>query len=257
MALDRMLYRLTYRLGTPRWDTGVPQPELHQLMRDRAPGRALDLGCGTGADVVYLASHGWETVGIDFAPEAVAAAKKKAADAGVTAAFVLGDASRLADAGVRGPFDLLLDIDCYHSIPASRRDAYVAGPPRPPARARTSTWPASPIRRACGGCSAPTASALTRSGHGSARTSASAASSRWVRAWSPTTWSATADKEARECHGSRSAGCRGSRPCLYRLHAASPVGRPASHGGGTPAPADVRYLAEHEPGRRPGGDAGL
>jgi len=127
MALDRMLYRLTYRLGTPRWDTGVPQPELHQLMRDRAPGRALDLGCGTGADVVYLASHGWETVGIDFAPEAVAAAKKKAADAGVTAAFVLGDASRLADAGVRGPFDLLLDIGCYHTIPASRRDAYVAG----------------------------------------------------------------------------------------------------------------------------------
>ena len=127
MALDRMLYRLTYRLGTPRWDTGVPQPELQQLVRDRAPGRALDLGCGTGADVVYLAGHGWETVGIDFAPEAVAAAKKKAADAGVTAAFVPGDASRLADAGVRGPFDLLLDIGCYHTIPASRRDAYVAG----------------------------------------------------------------------------------------------------------------------------------
>ena len=38
-----------------------------------------------------------------------------------------GDASRLADAGVRGPFDLLLDIGCYHTIPASRRDAYVAG----------------------------------------------------------------------------------------------------------------------------------
>jgi SAM-dependent methyltransferase len=127
MALDRMLYRLTYRLGTPRWDTGVPQPELQQLVRDRAPGRALDLGCGTGADVVYLASHGWETTGVDFAPEAVAAAEKKAADAGVTAAFVLGDASRLADAGVRGPFDLLLDIGCYHTIPASRRDAYVAG----------------------------------------------------------------------------------------------------------------------------------
>jgi hypothetical protein len=40
---------------------------------------------------------------------------------------VHGDASRLADAGVRGPFDLLLDIGCYHTIPAGRRDAYVAG----------------------------------------------------------------------------------------------------------------------------------
>ena len=47
MALDRMLYRLTYRLGTPQWDTGVPQSALQQLVRDRAPGRALDLGCGT------------------------------------------------------------------------------------------------------------------------------------------------------------------------------------------------------------------
>jgi len=127
MALDRILYRLTYRLGTPRWDTGVPQPELEQLVRGRAPGRALDLGCGTGGDAVYLAGHGWEAVGIDFAPEALATAKKKAEDAGVTAAFVLGDASRLADAGVRGPFDLLLDIGCYHTVPASRRDAYVAG----------------------------------------------------------------------------------------------------------------------------------
>jgi len=127
MALDRILYRLTYRLGTPRWDAGVPQPELEQLVRGRAPGRALDLGCGTGGDAVYLAGHGWEAVGIDFAPEALAAAKKKAEDAGVTAAFVLGDASRLADAGVRGPFDLLLDIGCYHTVPASRRDAYVAG----------------------------------------------------------------------------------------------------------------------------------
>jgi len=127
MALDRILYRLAYRLGTPRWDTGGPQPELEQLVRGRAPARALDLGCGTGADAVYLAGHGWQTTGVDFAPEAIAAARKKAADAGVDAAFVVGDASRLADAGVRGPFDLLLDIGCYHTIPASRRDAYVAG----------------------------------------------------------------------------------------------------------------------------------
>ena len=127
MALDRILYRLTYRLGKPRWDTGAPQPELEQLAQGRAPGRALDLGCGTGTDVVYLAGHGWEATGIDFAPEAVAAANKKAADAGVSAAFVHGDASRLADAGVQGPFDLQLDIGCYHTIAASRRDAYVAG----------------------------------------------------------------------------------------------------------------------------------
>jgi SAM-dependent methyltransferase len=127
MRLDQMLYRLTYRAGSPRWDTGLPRPELADLVDGRAPGRALDIGCGTGTDALYLAGRGWDTTGIDFAPKAITAARKKADDAGVRAEFVVGDASRLADAGVRGPFDLLLDIGCYHTIPAGRRDAYVAG----------------------------------------------------------------------------------------------------------------------------------
>jgi len=127
MRLDRILYRLAYRSGAPRWDTGRPRPELAGFADGRAPGRALDLGCGTGTDAVYLAGRGWETTGIDFVPEAIEAARKRAAEAGVNAEFVLGDASRLPDAGVTGPFDLLLDIGCYHAIPAGRRNAYVSG----------------------------------------------------------------------------------------------------------------------------------
>jgi SAM-dependent methyltransferase len=105
----------------------LPRPELADLVNGRPPGRALDIGCGTGTDALYLAGQGWDTTGIDFAPEAITAARKIAADAGVRAVFVLGDASCLRDAGVRGPFDLLLDVGCYHTIPAARRDAYVAG----------------------------------------------------------------------------------------------------------------------------------
>ena len=73
MRLDQMLYRLTYRAGSPRWDTGLPRPELAGLVDGRAPGRALDIGCGTGTDALYLAGRGWDTTGIDFAPEAIAA----------------------------------------------------------------------------------------------------------------------------------------------------------------------------------------
>jgi len=127
MRRDLFFYRLAYRFGKPRWDSAEPRPELAALVRDLAPGRALDLGCGTGASVLYLASRGWEAVGVDFAPEAIAAATDNARRAGVDATFLLGDVSRLDEAGVRGPFDLLLDIGCYHAIPAGRRDAYAAG----------------------------------------------------------------------------------------------------------------------------------
>ena len=43
-----------------------------------APGRALDVGCGTGTDAIYLAQHGFEVVGGDISPLAVENARAKA-----------------------------------------------------------------------------------------------------------------------------------------------------------------------------------
>ncbi len=126
MRPDSLFYRLAYRFGRPRWDTAEPRPELEGLLPGRRPGRALDLGCGTGTDAIYLASHGWEVTGVDFVPEAIATAQTRARAAGSTASFVAGDATRLRQAGVSGPFDLMMDIGCYHAIPARLRDAYAA-----------------------------------------------------------------------------------------------------------------------------------
>jgi SAM-dependent methyltransferase len=124
MRLDAIFYRLAYRSGRPRWDTGKPRPELRDL--EGTGGCALDLGCGTGTDAIYLAQHGWQVVGVDFVPEAIATANERARDVGSAAAFVLGDVTRLRQIGVQGPFDLVIDIGCYHGIPAGRRDAYAA-----------------------------------------------------------------------------------------------------------------------------------
>jgi SAM-dependent methyltransferase len=84
-------------------------------------GRALDLGCGTGTNCKYLLDHGWEVTGIDYVARAMRAARGKAPGA----TLVLGDVTRLTEFGVTGPFDLMLDLGCFHSIPDARRDAYV------------------------------------------------------------------------------------------------------------------------------------
>ncbi len=109
----------------PPWDTGISPPELLAFLQDRRPGRALDLGCGTGTNVITLARAGWQVVGIDFALWAVETARRKCAQAGVDAAVQVGDVSRLEN--VAGPFDLILDIGCFHSLGEVDRAGYRAG----------------------------------------------------------------------------------------------------------------------------------
>jgi SAM-dependent methyltransferase len=65
-------------------------------------GRALDLGCGTATDSIYLAQHGWDVTGVDMVPEALAIARRHAAAAGVAPHFVEGDVTRLPELGVHG-----------------------------------------------------------------------------------------------------------------------------------------------------------
>jgi len=127
MGLQRAFYGFFYRFGRPPWDTGISPPELVEVVEGPsalAPGRALDLGCGTGTNAVYLARHGWEATGVDFVPGAVARARKRAHACGSNARFVAGDVTRLGDLGVVGPFDLVLDIGCFHGIPEALRSAY-------------------------------------------------------------------------------------------------------------------------------------
>ena len=123
--MRRLLFSAWYWLpGRRRWDTGVAPPELERFVASHPPGRALDLGCGTGTNVVYLARHGWDTVGIDFAGRAIAKARRRARDAGVSAKFLVDDVTRLE---VAGPFDLALDLGCLHAIPVAGRAGYAAG----------------------------------------------------------------------------------------------------------------------------------
>jgi len=116
-------------LSAPPWDTGIPAPELVRWSSGRAPGQALDIGCGTGTNLLYLARIGWTVSGVDYAPLAIIRARRRFRRAGLIAELITGDFTRLPTSSLRGPFNLILDMGCLHAFPADR-DAvsrYVAG----------------------------------------------------------------------------------------------------------------------------------
>jgi 2-polyprenyl-3-methyl-5-hydroxy-6-metoxy-1,4-benzoquinol methylase len=63
--------------------SGRPNPQLVAQVSGLAPGTALDVGCGEGGDVIWLAQQGWRVTGADFSANGLARAARHAADAGV------------------------------------------------------------------------------------------------------------------------------------------------------------------------------
>ena len=111
--LRRFLFQYWY-FGQPPWDTGVSPPELLEFIEHHKPGRAIDIGCGTGTNVITLANAGWHVTGIDFAPRAIKLARQKLEQAGVQAELLINDATKLN--GIDGPFDFALDLGCFHGV---------------------------------------------------------------------------------------------------------------------------------------------
>jgi SAM-dependent methyltransferase len=120
--MRKLFFNLAY-LQKPVWDTGISPPELLDFIANHNPGRALDLGCGTGTNSITLAKHGWEVTGVDFVKRAINLARQNAQQYAVIVDFQVDDVTRL-DA-VSGRFDLILDLGCFHSLPPSTRQAYI------------------------------------------------------------------------------------------------------------------------------------
>jgi SAM-dependent methyltransferase len=117
-----IFFNLWY-FGSPPWDTGISPPELMSFLKEHPPGRALDLGCGSGTNSIYMARQGWQVTGIDLAYRAIGQARKKARREGVRVEWIQGDVTRIDQ--ISGVFDLILDIGCFHGLPFDRREAYM------------------------------------------------------------------------------------------------------------------------------------
>lgn len=112
-----------WRSKTP-WDTQITPPEVMEYIRRTQPGRALDLGCGTGTNAIVLTRHGWHTVGVDFSPKAIVSARKKAARNNLKIDFYVGDVTNLNF--LKGPFDYVLDIGCFFTLKRKQQIRYVS-----------------------------------------------------------------------------------------------------------------------------------
>jgi SAM-dependent methyltransferase len=121
-------YRALYRLGLTPWERDEVPEQVREMAAEFAqPGRALDLGCGSGRDAVHLAQRGWAVTGVDAVPRALEAARERAATAGVKVEWAEGDVTRLDELALHGGFDLVLDRGCFHGLPDDAREACARG----------------------------------------------------------------------------------------------------------------------------------
>lgn len=122
-----MLRRLWFILAyykKPVWDTGTSPPELLSFIATHHPARALDLGCGTGTNVVTLAKSGWQVTGVDYISRAIRIAQKKAQENSVKVELLQEDVTHLDS--ISGKFDLILDMGCFHSLMPKDHSNYIA-----------------------------------------------------------------------------------------------------------------------------------
>ena len=108
------------------WDVVTTPDDLVQLVESaQVPrGRAVDFGCGTGNNSIYLARQGFEVTGVDVSPTAVGIARQRAQQQGVKCNFivadVLGGLKELAEC-----YDFALDWELLHHLYPDQRKTYV------------------------------------------------------------------------------------------------------------------------------------
>lgn len=120
---DRGSFESLYA-GQPRWEIGRPQRAILNVA-DRITGSLLDSGCGTGENALFFASRDQNVTGIDFLPEPIAIAKRKAEERGLAVTFEVRDALTLAD--LPEVFDNIIDSGLFHVFSDADRRRYVDG----------------------------------------------------------------------------------------------------------------------------------
>lgn len=120
-------FEVMYRVGFAPWERRDVERTWPSLLAgadgEMPAGRALDIGCGTGRDAVYLARRGWRVTGVDFTEPALQKARQRAQDQGVDVQWVQGDVANLAELGLEPGYTLIYDMGCLHGLPDAARQS--------------------------------------------------------------------------------------------------------------------------------------
>jgi SAM-dependent methyltransferase len=98
-----------------------PDPVLQEIVKELTPGKVLDVGCGTGRNLIWLAKHGWQSTGIDFSEIGLEIARAKAKEQGVTLNLIKLDIVKqnIPDSG----YDLVMLFNIH--LPAKELEAVI------------------------------------------------------------------------------------------------------------------------------------
>jgi cyclopropane fatty-acyl-phospholipid synthase-like methyltransferase len=122
-SIDRATFEKFYD-GPAPWDIDRPQGAFVAIA-DKVISPVLDAGCGTGEHALFLAARGHRVTGIDFVPEAIRRARRKAAVWGLAVEWLVKDATTLG--GWDRRFASVIDCGLFHVFSDDDRRRYVGG----------------------------------------------------------------------------------------------------------------------------------
>ena len=122
-SIDRDTFEEFYA-GPAPWDIDKPQKPF-VAVANLVTSPVLDAGCGTGEHALFFAAHGHRVTGVDFVPEAIRRARRKAAERGLSVRFQVKDALTLGDWGEQ--FASVIDSGLFHVFSDDDRHRYVQG----------------------------------------------------------------------------------------------------------------------------------
>jgi SAM-dependent methyltransferase len=109
-------FKKRYKTGDTPWDIGKPDFNLIETVVNKSikSCKALDIGCGTGDNSIWLAQKHFQVTGTDISEIALEKAKEKALKSDVKCTFLVVDFFRNRIEGA--PFGFVFDRGCFHTF---------------------------------------------------------------------------------------------------------------------------------------------